>query len=164
MNDNIPVLGCQDPDGCGLGVLFGGEPRMASTSAWPGLSRCRRAPAFLQRGAVVARVAQVGVGAVGQQPLNAGGTPVSCRDVQRQPPPFGIGLVDRGPGRDQLVDDRQSLVVGGELQRPDPAFQGEPGQRPAGDVAAAAACSRLRVCPGSHQDVDDLGHPEHAAC
>jgi hypothetical protein len=60
--------------------------------------------AFLQRGAVVARVTQGGVGAVGQQPPHAGRTAVAGRDMQRQSPPLGIGLVDRGPGLDELVD------------------------------------------------------------
>jgi len=66
---------------------------------------------------MVFRVAQVGAGAVGEQPPDAGEPAVARRDMQGQPPPLGISLVDRRPGRHQLIDDVQLLRVGGEPQR-----------------------------------------------
>jgi hypothetical protein len=107
---------------------------------WPA-----RKLAFFQRGAVVQGVAQVGVGAVGEQPPDAGGLAVAGRGVQGEPSPLGVGLVDRGAGRNELVDDLQrrcwaantsarSLLC--RVYRP----SGQPVTSP-----AAAAVSRLSI-------------------
>src|ERR1700722_7068574 len=73
--------------------------------------------AFLQRCPMVLGVAEVGVGAVGEQPPDAGWPAVACRGVQGQPLPFGVGLVDRRSRLDELIDDVQPLVVSGEPAR-----------------------------------------------
>lgn len=109
-----------------------------------------------------AGVAEAGVGTVGEQPADAGGAAVACRCVQRQPSPFGVGLVDRGSGLNEPVDDVQPLVIGGEHQRPDPALQREPVQRRAGDVAGCGGhLQAVDPGPGGDQDIHHLGHAEH---
>ena len=99
-------------------------------------------------------VAEVGVGAVGEQPPDAGGPAVACRGVQGQPLPLGVSLVDRRSSLDELVDDVQPLVVSSEDQRPDPALVGEPGQRPAGNIAGCGGhLQAVDLGPGGYQDV-----------
>jgi hypothetical protein len=64
------------------------------------VARAVRGLAFLQRGAVVPRVAQVGVGTVGEQPPDAGGTAVAGRDVRVGVARWAAGSGSgRGPGR-----------------------------------------------------------------
>src|SRR5260370_700444 len=71
---------------------------------------------------------------------------------------------DRFPGLarlDALVDDVQPLMVSGEHPRPDPALVGEPGQRPAGDIAGGGGhLQAVDLGPGGYQHVEDLGHAE----
>jgi hypothetical protein len=99
---------------------------------------------------------------MGEQSADAGWPAILRGDVQRQPFPFGVGLVDRGSGLDELVDDLQPLVVSGEHQGPDLALEGEPGQRPPRDVARC--CGHLQAGDagaGGHQDIQHLSHPEY---
>jgi hypothetical protein len=88
---------------------------------------------------------------VAEQPADAGQPAVARRYMQRRPPPLGIGLVDRRTGRDQLVDDLQPLVVGGEHQCPDPALQSERGQeRRCSLLLASRAIANLRGWKPGH--------------
>jgi hypothetical protein len=92
-----------------------------------------------------------------------GAAAVACRGVQRQPLAFGVGLVDRGSGRNEPVDDLQALVAGGEHQRPEPALQREPVQRPACDATRGGGhLQAVNLGPGGHQDIHDVGHAEHS--
>jgi hypothetical protein len=62
----------------GLGLVMGGASGVAVA----------RLLAPFQRGAVVQGITQVGVGAVGEQPPDAGGPSILRGEVQRQPSPF----------------------------------------------------------------------------
>jgi hypothetical protein len=72
----------------GLGLVTGGASGVAVALVL----------APFQRGAVVQGITQAGVGAVGEKPQDAGGPSVHRREVQRQPSPFRVRLVDRGVG------------------------------------------------------------------
>lgn len=93
---------------------------MASTSSCAGLSRYRFPGWHSSRevrwclGSRRLGSRRLGVGAVGEQSPDAGGPAVARRGVQGQPLPLGVGLVDRGSGVDELVDDVRPLVIGGE--------------------------------------------------
>jgi hypothetical protein len=105
----------------------------------------------------------LGVGAAGEQSPDAGDAAVACRGVQRQPLASGVGLLDRGSGRNEPVDDLQALVVGGEHHRPEQALPREPVQRPAGDVTRGGGhLEAVNLGPGGHQDIHDAGPAEHS--
>jgi hypothetical protein len=132
---------------------------MTAASRCPGLSSCWHSSSGVE---LVAGVAQVQVGAMGEQPPDVGGPAVARRGVQRQPSPLCVGLVERGSGFDELVDGLQPLVVSGECQRADPALPREPGQRPARDISCRGRhLQAANAGSGGHQDVHDLGHAEH---
>jgi hypothetical protein len=63
------------------------------------------------KGGAPAVAAQAGVGPALEEAPPAVRTPVVGSDAKRL---AAKGLIDRGPGIDQLVDDRQPLVVGGQ--------------------------------------------------
>jgi hypothetical protein len=58
-----------------------------------------------------------------EQPADAGGPAVVHRDAQRLASPRLVDSVDRGAGGDELVDDRQALVVGGHHQGADAGLE-----------------------------------------
>ena len=130
--------------------------RMDSSSSWPGLSGHSSSGVRWCSGSR----------RLGSAPWASSRWMLAARPLRRRCAkvvvPFCVGLVDWRSGCDELVDGIQPLVVGGEYQRPDPALQGEPGQRPAGDIPGGG--SHLQAMdPGSrgHQDVHLFGHAEH---
>jgi hypothetical protein len=62
-----------------------------------------------------------------------------------------LSSLERGSCLDELIDSVEPLVICREHQGRDPALPGESGRWLAVDVSGA----------GGHQDVGDLGHPEH---